>query len=171
MRRNIEFKARIHDPRAVRKNACELAKSSPETVHQTDTYFFAKHGRLKLRETSVSTRSELIGYDREDTATEKLSSYRLLPVEQSTVAKELLSDALGIRCIVKKVRQIWLVDSTRIHLDEVENLGDFLEIEVVLTPAQTEAEGHEIASFWRQAFSITDNDLIAASYSELILSK
>lgn len=171
MRRNVEFKARVHDPAAARTIADQLAGASHRQESQTDTYFHVQSGRLKLRETTNPDRAELIGYARPDTKTQKLSSYRLLPIEDATTAKAMLTDALGVCCVVQKTRLIWLVEATRIHLDQVAGLGDFLEIEVVLGDTQTEAQGREIAESFRTAFTIEAVDMIAESYSDMLVDR
>ena len=62
-----------------------------------------------------------------------------------------------------------MTGQTRIHLDDVESLGTFLELEVVLEPDQTEKEGIEIAERIMKSLGITKNDLVSKAYIALLI--
>lgn len=167
MARNIEFKAAISVPQQVAATADQLAPEGSRVENQIDTYFHCVTGRLKLREIDNPPSAQLIAYERADQQAEKLSRYQLTSIPNGGELKSLLASSLGVRGVVTKHRRIWLVGPTRIHLDQVADLGDFMEIEVVLAENQPLAEGEAIARQMRDAFSISDEDLIAHSYSDL----
>lgn len=165
--RNIELKARLHDPQRAVEIARSLATAPAETEHQIDTYFAARHGRLKLREIA-GREAQLVWYARADQADAKSSDYRLVPVGEPEALKEALGSALGILEIVKKTRQIFLYGNVRIHLDEVVGLGSFLEFEAVLGPSIDDAAGRAQVEFLQTAFQLSAADLIERSYSDLL---
>ncbi|MEI8318462.1 MAG: class IV adenylate cyclase [Planctomycetia bacterium] len=163
---NVEIKARVHDP-AIAALARRLSDAPPETVHQRDTFFGCPHGRLKLRELG-SGGSELIWYDRPDTAGSKRSDYRLAAVADPAALRVILERAYGVTQLVEKTRTLCLVGQTRIHLDEVVGLGSFVELEVVLHDGQPESEGHQIAAELMARLGIAATDLLTGAYAEML---
>ena len=170
MRRNIEIKARLASLIVARAVAERLATEPPQVQHQVDTYFKVADGRLKLREIE-GAEPQLIWYRRSDQPNAKGSDYLLVPIVDSASLKEALSGAVGIDVVVDKVREIYLHDNVRIHLDRVEGLGEFLEFEAVLSNAIDDVKGHEQLSWLLQQFSIAEKDLVATSYSNLLRVK
>jgi adenylate cyclase class IV len=167
--RNIEIKARLRDAAAVRRRAEDLADGPPEVIPQTDTFFHAPHGRLKLRELE-SGAGELIHYQRPDAVGPKESRYTIVRVNPADPLRRALADALGVRCVVRKTRTLLMAGPTRIHLDQVEGLGAFLELEVVLRPEQDAAEGERIAGDLMLRLGIQVEDLVAGAYADLLMS-
>ncbi len=165
--RNIELKARLTDLEAARELARSIATKELGLQEQTDTYFRCPNGRLKLRQIE-HTHAQLVWYARPDEQGPKASDYRLVPVANPETLKAALSDAYGIWCVVRKRREIYLCDNVRIHLDDVEGLGTFLEFEAVLGPEVDDALGHSQLADLRQRFLIQDADLLAVSYSDLL---
>lgn len=165
--RNIELKARLTDLDAARKIARSIMTKQLGLQEQTDTYFHCPNGRLKLRQIE-HTHAQLVWYARPDEVGSKASDYRLVPVTNPETLKAALSDAYGIWCVVRKRREIYLYHNVRIHLDEVEDLGTFLEFEAVLGPAVDDAQGHAQLADLRRRFSIPNADLLAVSYSDLL---
>lgn len=164
---NIEIKAHVSDfPRA-----CALAEAlsgaPPAFIPQCDTFFPCVHGRLKLRKLSDAL-GQLIAYSRPDTTAAKLSNYLIFPTDSPDRLHATLSAALGRATVVKKLRRLYLVGQTRIHLDEVENLGTFLELEVVLEPGQPAEDGHAIAAQIMQQLEVRSDQLIAGAYADLL---
>lgn len=170
LRRNIELKARLRDVAAAHATALRLATAEPFVETQIDTYFAAAHGRLKLREINGS-HARLVAYVRPDDREPKASDYRLLDVPEPRQMKELLAAALGVTVVIRKRRTIYLHHHVRIHLDEVEGLGAFLEFEAVLDADVDDAAGHEQLARLRQEFEIVDDELLARSYSDLQADK
>ncbi len=164
---NIEIKARVAEPERKRQIATRLSGAAPTVLHQRDTFFPCVDGRLKLRELS-DTQGELIFYTRPDTADSKQSHYSLTLTQEPAALREVLSAALGARQVVSKTRWLYLVGQTRIHLDEVAQLGWFLELEVVLREGQPAEEGHRIARELMAALEINDGDLIDGAYADLL---
>lgn len=130
-RRNFELKARCRDLAAARAALLRLDIQAAGVERQTDTYFHVPAGRLKLREIEGQA-AVLIWYDRGDEAGARVSRYRLAPVPDPLATKALLADALGIRGVVQKRRELFLWHNVRIHLDLVDGLGPFIELEAVL---------------------------------------
>jgi predicted adenylyl cyclase CyaB len=127
---NLEIKARCADLVAVRARAERLATSHLGVDAQVDTYFQVPRGRLKLRESSLSG-GQLIPYLRRDERGPKRSDYQVIPVSDPSAVRGLLEAILGRHRVVRKRREIFLYENVRIHLDEVEGLGTFVELEAV----------------------------------------
>jgi adenylate cyclase class IV len=167
MARNIEIKARIVGVDALLSQAQALAGAPPQLIEQDDQFFACAHGRLKLRRFADGS-GELIAYARADIAGPKLSDYRRVPTEQPDALAETLQRALGPAGRVRKQRWLLLVGATRIHLDRVEGLGDFLELEVVLRDDQTEAEGEAVAHALMAALDVAPEALVEGAYVDLL---
>lgn len=166
--RNIELKTRLSDLAAARETARQLATNYVGFQHQTDTYFNCRRGRLKLREIEGQV-AQLVAYERPDLVDAKGSDYRLIEVPDANALKAALTATLGVLVVVAKRREIFLIDNVRVHLDEVEGLGVFLEFEAVLSANIDDAAGqHQVAEL-QQKFKIAPADRIAASYSDLLL--
>jgi predicted adenylyl cyclase CyaB len=165
--RNVEIKARVGDPAAVRARAAAMADGPAELIFQHDTFFHCPDGRLKLRRFSDG-HGELIFYRRDDGSGPKESRYRKSPTADPDSLLETLSAALGVAGIVRKERVLYLAGQTRIHLDEVEGLGHFLELEVVLDDDQTARDGERIAHELMAGLGITGDDLVAVAYIDLL---
>ncbi|MEM7016550.1 MAG: class IV adenylate cyclase [Pseudomonadota bacterium] len=167
MAQNVEIKARLADFQKTLSIAQEIADGPETRLIQEDVFFNVPQGRLKLRIFSTD-QSELIYYERDDSSGPKLSSYEIFKLGAPDGLQSLLASALGIRGIVKKQRHLYFVGQTRIHLDQVEGLGDFLELEVVLRDEQSLAEGEKIAQALMGQLSIQKDSLIDCAYIDLI---
>src|SRR5688572_7566332 len=139
VRENLEIKAACPNLAAAREAAIRLAGPAVAVLNQQDTYFHVQAGRLKLREVN-DTSAELIFYHRPDDPAARVSRYQLVPVPDPQAMKALLSAALGVRAVVRKRRELLLYANVRIHLDAVENLGNFVELEAVLSGQNGQAE-------------------------------
>ena len=164
---NIEIKAGVADLARVRALAERLDVRERFRLRQTDTFFHAPLGRLKLREFADGS-AELIGYDRPDTAGPKHSRYRKVSVAEPGALTAALALTLGVRGVVRKERDVLIVGQTRIHLDEVEGLGSFVELEVVMERGQSHADGDRIARRLLDALEVSDADLISCAYIDLL---
>lgn len=165
--RNIELKARLSDLEATRKVAAAMATQQLGVQRQVDTYFHCRQGRLKLRQ--IDGRSaQLVWYTRADQQGPKASDYLLVPISNPRMVKASLAAALGVRVVVEKRREIFLVDNVRIHLDEVQRLGSFLEFEAVLSPTVNDAEGRAQLDELAEKFAIAGDDLLAGSYADML---
>ena len=166
--RNIETKARLRDLPAARQIAAGLATQRLGVQEQVDTYFVCPHGRLKLRQIEHQP-ANLIWYERPDQTAAKPSDYQLVPVSNPETLKAALAAAWGIRGVVRKRREIFLHHNVRIHLDEVEGLGPFLEFEAVLHPGLDDAAGEAQVEQLAARFAIRPEDLLPQSYSDMLL--
>jgi homotetrameric cytidine deaminase len=162
--RNLEIKGRDADPLRSLERALALGAEDRGEIVQRDTYFGRVGGRLKLREQTPGE-TELIQYQRPDQATLRTSEYRIVPIGQAEPLRGMLDAALGTLVVVEKRRRLLLWDGIRIHLDEVERLGSFLELEA---PDQGGA-GQARVERLRTELEIGDEGLVAQSYSDLLL--
>ncbi len=168
---NVEIKARIASVEALLPVAQALGDDKhPQRIHQDDTFFAVPHGRLKLREFHDGA-GELIHYQRPDAAGPKLSDYLLVPVTEPDALRETLQRACGLVGRVRKHRILALAGQTRIHLDRVEGLGDFLELEVMLRDGQTEAEGTAIAHDLMARLGVQPDQLVQGAYLDLLQAR
>ena len=167
MNANVEIKARVEDPARLLRRARELSDGPGETLVQEDTFFRVPRGRLKLR-VFEEGRGELIYYERGDQLDPGRSRYHIHPEPDPRSLARALGQALGVRAVVRKRRQLFLVGRTRIHVDEVEGLGHFTELEVVLEPGESPGEGVRIAGELMQALGIRREALVEGAYVDLL---
>ena len=167
MARNIEIKARVADPVALERNVARVADRGPIAIAQDDTFFACERGRLKLRAFSAAA-GELIFYRRADQAGPKESFYVIAPTSAPDALREALTLAYGQCGRVRKQRTLYLVGRTRIHLDAVDNLGHFLELEVVLDDNEPTAAGVEVAHALLRTLEIDSSRLIEGAYVDLL---
>lgn len=170
MARNIEIKARIADRAALEQRVAQLADAGPTPIAQDDTFFHCASGRLKLRR-FADGQGELIAYQRDDASGPKLSDYRRTPTGDPDGLRETLARACGVRGRVVKQRTLYLAGPTRIHLDAVEGLGDFLELEVVLRDDETPEHGQAVARDLLAVLAIEPSQLLALAYIDLLEQK
>ncbi len=164
---NIEIKARVQDFNALKQKAEQLSDSPCQMIPQEDTFFNCPNGRIKLRELSPE-HGQLVYYLRQDTAGPKHSDYKVFETNNPASLKVILSQAYGIRGVISKVRYLFMVGQTRIHLDDVLGLGKFMELEVVLQPDQTDEQGQAIAEDLMRKLGIREEDLIEGAYMDLM---
>ena len=167
MPRNIEIKARIDSVAALLPRALAVAGGAPEMIEQDDTFFAVPQGRLKLRLFADGS-AELIHYRRPDTGEAKASDYVLVAAPDPAALREALARACGVLGRVRKRRWLLRAGPTRIHLDQVEGLGDFMELEVVLAAGQADAEGVAIAERLMRELGLTEAPRIAGAYLDLL---
>jgi len=167
MATNIEIKARLADPPKTRALVDAISDTPPLTLRQRDTFFRCSHGRLKLREMGQG-QAELIFYSRPDSVAAKQSDYEITSVADPESLRGVLSRALGVTQTVVKTRVLYLVGQTRVHLDSVDGLGEYLELEVVLRPEQDAAQGEAIAADLMDRLGIRDEDLCSTAYADML---
>jgi homotetrameric cytidine deaminase len=165
---NIELKARDPDPDATAARCLGLGATDRGVLTQRDTYFAGRHGRLKLREQDGSP-AELIAYRRSDAAEPEPSSFVRAPVGDGALVAEALDAALGSTVVVVKRRRLFVWEHVRIHLDDVEGLGTFLELEALVGPGMADADGARAkVKRLRAELAISDDALVAVGYSDLL---
>ena len=167
MARNIEIKARIDSIDVLQARAATLARHGPELIEQDDTFFNCRHGRLKLRAFADGV-GELIAYDRPDVPGPKTSTYQITRIADPDALRETLEHALGQAGRVKKQRWLYLIGRTRVHLDRVDGLGEFLELEVVLRDGEAAESGVAQAHALLKRLGVQPGQLIAGAYIDLL---
>jgi adenylate cyclase, class 2 len=166
-RRNVELKARDADHARSLAVCLELGAEDHGELCQRDTYFAVSHGGLKLRDERPG-RPHLIQVQRADQAQERESRYRIVEVDDADTLVAALDAALGVRGAVEKRRRLLLWRDVRIHLDAVEGLGTFLELEAVALPHSDLTLEHERVATLREALGITDDRLVPVGYAALL---
>ena len=169
MASNIEIKARVDDFDALRARTEVLSDQPLQIIPQEDTFFNTEKGRLKLRVLEPDL-GYLIYYERPDQDGPKRSDYHLAKTNEPENLKTALSLALGIRGVVRKTRYLYMVGQTRIHLDDVDGLGHFMELEVVMQAGQSDAEGRAIAEDLMRRLGVREDALIEGAYMDLLES-
>ena len=169
--RNVELKARDPDPARTLERALALGAEDIGVIRQRDTYFAGARGRLKLREQETDGPAlfdELIEYSRADTTDARTSTYRRVPVADAAPLREALDAAYGAVATVTKRRRLLLWEGVRIHLDDVEGLGTFLELEALADPGSDLGAEHEKVERLRTELGVEDENLVGASYENLV---
>ena len=165
---NIEIKAKCANQETIRRILKDSGADFKGTDHQIDTYFKVPNGRLKLREGNIE--NHLIFYNRIETKGLKESSILLYNSTPGSTLKEILSKSLGILAVVDKQREIYFIENVKFHLDRVEGLGTFAEVEAIdIDGSISKEQLSEQCDRYMKLFGIQKDDLIAASYSDLIL--
>ena len=171
MPRNIEIKARIDSVQALLPRAVAVAGTQPVTIAQDDTFFRVPHGRLKLREFADGS-AELIHYHRPDSRDAKASDYVRVAVPDPAALREALARGCGVLGRVRKVRLLLMARgggfNTRIHLDRVEGLGDFVELEVALEGEQSDEEGAAVAGQLMRDLGLAWAPRLTGAYLDLL---
>jgi|SRR3989338_1281360 len=165
---NVEFKARCSDTERIRKILYSLKAEYKGRDHQVDIYFNVPNGRLKLRKGNIE--NNLIGYEREDYAGSKQSNIRLFKTESDSTLEDVLTAALGVKITVDKQRDIYFIDNVKFHVDDVRGLGTFVEVEAIDKDGSIGKEKlQEQCKNYRTLFGIQNDDMIAESYSDLLI--
>jgi adenylate cyclase class IV len=166
----VELKARDPAPERSRQICRNLGAEDLGTIWQRDTYFAAPSGRLKLREQKPGE-AQLIHYERLDEPLERESRYRIAPVAAAVAIQSVLEACLGVRTTVTKRRHLFIWERVRIHLDDVEQLGSFIEFEAVAPQGSDLADEHQLVARLREAFELTDELLVPSGYADQLLSR
>jgi predicted adenylyl cyclase CyaB len=167
--KNLEAKFKLDDLERARKQAEASGYGYRATLLQRDTFFRVPHGKLKLRE--EETGAWLIFYGRVDSQHLKLSSYEIVQVVEPANLRAMMTQALGVLATVNKTRVLMMRDHIRLHLDRVDDLGEFGEIEAVLgehgDPESSRAAVGEIL----HALGVEPDNLLDKSYFEMLQPK
>ena len=163
---NVEYKSELRDLDLARAVCHKLGATAIAAFEQIDTYYNVPSGRLKRRETAGET-PEVIFYERANRSRPKLSHFSIYTEAQA--AERFGTSPLPILVVVRKFRELFMLASTRIHLDRVEGLGTFLEFESLISRENTIADAHATLANLRQAFGPFLGEAISDSYSDLLL--
>jgi homotetrameric cytidine deaminase len=166
-RRNVELKARDGDPEATLAAALGHGAADQGVLRQKDTYFAAREGRLKLREEEDG--ATLIAYARADEAAARTSAYHLVDVPDPAALTAALDASLGTVVVVEKFRRLLLWEGVRIHLDAVEGLGTWVELEAVAPADSDLTEEHRKVAELRAVLEMADEDVVATGYAAMLL--
>lgn len=167
MPRNIEIKARIDDLDGLSERARAAGGSQEELIIQEDVFFRVPIGKLKLR-VFEDGHGELIRYRRAEGNEPRPSDYSIASTPTPGTLRTILADVLGEIGVVCKRRRLIMIGQTRVHLDDVENLGTFVELEVVLSERDTEQHGRAVALDLMDTLGIDSSRLLSESYVDLL---
>jgi predicted adenylyl cyclase CyaB len=165
---NFEFKARLNDEGRIRETLKRLHARFIGTDHQIDTYFRVPSGRLKVREGRLE--NALIFYRRSNLRRARQSAVEMMLLPRRNSLRAILARSLGTLAVVDKRREIYFVKNVKIHLDRVRRLGRFLEVEAISRTGNVKNIRSQARQF-QKLFGITAKDIVAESYSDLILAK
>lgn len=169
-RRNIECKAIDPDPSVSLAVCRALGAQDHGEIRQRDTYFAVTRGGLKLRE-ETSGRAHLIQFERASEPQQRESRYRIVEIDDPEALRLALAAAIGTIVVVSKTRRLFLWRQVRIHLDTVDGLGSFVELEAVAPSDSDLSEEHALVAMLRERLGITDERLIASGYAEQLRSR
>lgn len=164
---NIEIKAYARNFKQQRITAADISTGPGQVIKQEDIFFKVEEGRLKLRIFGKDA-GELIFYRRENSRSARKSEYYISKTYDPGTLKDVLSKSNGILGTVRKTRVLYTHGQTRIHLDSVEHLGDFIELEYVMGPDDSEETGKETVRSLMNQLGISDKDLIDVAYFDLL---
>ncbi len=169
----LEFKARVPNAQAIAAVRDKLVQSQAcreGVFHQIDTYFEVPSGRLKLREVDDQSDAQLIFYERENRAEPRVSSVAVVEIPKSVrpILKQVLKRILKTKTVIDKTREIYRYEAIEIHLDNVEDLGLFVEFELRLggDSSQLGIYKHNFEKL-REQLGISSQSLEKFSYSDL----
>jgi len=165
---NFEFKARLQDEKHIRAVLKKLRARYVGTDHQVDTYFRVPQGRLKVREGRIE--NALIFYLRPDSPRARRARIEMMLLPRRNSLRAILTRTLGILAVVDKRREIYLVGNVKVHLDRVRGLGKFVEVEAISRSGNVGKVRRQARKF-QKLFSIARSDLVAESYSDLVLKE
>lgn len=169
-RRNVELKARDHDLAGSLAVCRALGAEDHGEIRQRDTYFNVASGGVKLREESPG-HAHLIQFERSHEPQQRESRYRIVVIEDGPALRAVLDAALGVKVVVAKRRRLHVWREVRIHLDEVDGLGTFIELEPVAPPESDLTREHALVRELREAFAITDARLLSRGYADQLLGR
>jgi adenylate cyclase class 2 len=167
---NIEIKAKAENPASIRQYLLANNAGFTGTDFQTDTYFHVKKGRLKLREGNIE--NNLIYYERTNQPGPKSSLFHLFAIDNPAALKKALALLLGIKFVVKKEREIYYIGHVKFHIDRVDGLGSFMEIEAGnILADRTREELEAQCNFYMKELGIKQDDLLKYSYCDMLMNK
>lgn len=170
MARSVEIKARIDDLELLRERLAKLATAGPALISQDDTYFQCDNGRLTLRQFSDGN-GELIFYQRNAKAGPDESIFSKSPAPQPDSLRTLLSHAYGQIGRIKKMRTLFFIESTRVHVDWVQDLGNFIEIQTEIGDDEPSSNGEMITEMLMEKLGVSLDSLLHESYLDMISQK
>nr|XP_002127902.1 uncharacterized protein LOC100182215 [Ciona intestinalis] len=170
MPRNVEIKAKIDNFDNFIQRVTSLSGDNGSVLEQQDFFYNCATGRLKLRSCTENgvNRSQLIFYTRPDSNGPKLSSFIVTPVQELKTMDDILTSTMGRKGIVTKQRTLFMIGQTRVHVDKVERLGNYMELEVMLRVDQSPEDGAKVANDLMRKLEISESQLVVGAYMDLI---
>ncbi len=167
---NLEIKVHILDIEEIKKKVLKIKAKPMGILHQIDTYFIVGNSRLKLRE--EKDKNQLVFYRRPNTLYSKFSKYYIINISIYffSIVKKLLALIFGVKVVINKKRDLFIYKNTRIHLDEVEKLGEFIEVETLFKKNIKEKKLKKEHYFILKFLGLNDLKTVRESYSDLMLS-
>lgn len=165
---NIEIKAKCFHPEKVEAFLVSAGADFKGIDYQKDTYFNVTNGRLKLRQGNIE--NNLIYYERSNQSGPKPSYFQLVQVQDSNALLDVLSRSVGKKIVIDKKRKIYFIENVKFHIDEVAELGYFVEIEAsnLMRPEKKEQELQAQCAVYMEALHIHEEDLLQNSYSDML---
>lgn len=166
---NVEIKAKSQNATEIHSLLAAQQAEFLGTDKQKDTYFKVDKGRLKLRQGNIE--NALIHYFRDNQAGPKRSEVSMYKTEGGEELRDVLEHALSILTVVTKRRSIYFIENVKFHVDEVEELGSFVEIEAIdIDGTVGEEKLREQCQYYLDLFRIKTEDLIEVSYSDMMIA-
>jgi adenylate cyclase class IV len=165
MPENVELKARFSDLSVAEGILADIGAGFEGVEKQVDTYFVVPRGRLKLREIEGSS-AELIFYERVESGDRRDCLYHICRFDDPADLRFLLDACLGRWIQVKKVRRVYRFENVKINLDDVEELGSFIEFEAAVQGDPDAAD--DVVRDLVNRFGIDPGDIVLKSYSDLV---
>ena len=165
---NVEFKAELRDPELAETICRSLGATRAGVLDQTDTYYKVPSGRLKRRE-QTGHETEYIFYDRADKAEARLSHYVIY--DETAARQRFACESLPVLVVVRKRRTVYLVENVRVHLDKVDHLGSFLEVEAVVSRAHNVRQCHEKVQQLKTKLQPAMGEMLSTSYADMLMSE
>lgn len=163
---NLELKQEVRSHDRIRARLKEIGAEFKTFLNQRDVYFVLKGSLLKLR--IMDQRSELIKYNRNEDGGTRWSDYSVMEINDIN-AEEFLSKIFDVEVIVTKQRELWMYDNTRVHLDVVNSLGSFIELETLVLSGKEDAQ-KRFDNIMKLLDLSLENQLLT-SYRDLLLNK
>ena len=167
--KNVEFKAKCNNLERVRAFLIENDAKYTGTDNQTDVYFSLPYGKLKIRSGNIE--NSIIYYVRKNHPEPKTSRVSIIENPEPMMI-HILMDMPSVKAVVKKKREIYLIQNVRFNLDEVEELGSFIEVEAIDENRKIgKGKLEQQCNHYKKELKINDRDLVAESYSDLLIKK
>jgi len=163
---NLEIKVKMesHEPAlaVLKKLSAEFVKD----INQKDVYYKLPGSLLKLR--IEDDGESMIKYIRDEVNPDRFSDYEVIYFK-STGNEKFFNSIFETETVVEKKRLLYMYKSTRVHLDTVKDLGQFMEFETLVLNGKEDAK--ERFSFLIDKFTINSDGQIKGSYRDLMLKK
>lgn len=156
----------------MRDRLVAVGAQQASVADQKDTYFAATEGLLKIRagrERPVAGPERVVGdlvaYRRHPGGGVRACSYVVVPLVDAAAVRNALATVLRVSAVVRKRREIWWSGGSRVHLDDVSDLGTFVEVETALTDHADPGPAHRALLL---DLGLRPEDGVSGSYADLL---